>query len=89
MQEVFAVQTRAMNGSVEGFLEQMNKAVSRTGEDVNTQLTINDKAMQQELNRAIEDMGKALAQITGRFTSDYTELVKEMQTVVHLQGHAA
>jgi uncharacterized protein YukE len=82
LEEVFAAQTRAMDRAVEGLNEEMRRAVSSTGEGVNSQLEAIDQAMQVEIQRVMTEMGKALAQISGQFTQDYTKLVNAMQRVV-------
>jgi gas vesicle protein len=81
-QELFAAQTRAMNSAVEGILKEMGKAVSTTGEGVNKQLSAIDESMQKEINRVMNEMGGALAQIAGQFTKDYKNLVKAMADVI-------
>ena len=49
---------------------------------MNKQLTILDEALQQEINRVMTEMGRALTTVTGRFTEDYSKLVQAMQGVV-------
>ena len=38
--------------------------------------------MQQELNRVMSEMGKALGQISNQFVKDYSKLVNQMNSVV-------
>ena len=86
LDEVFRAQTREMDKFANGVEQAMQTAVERTGEGVNTQLEAIDKAMQQEVERVMTEMGKALAAITGQFTSDYQKLVSAMRGIVHPGG---
>lgn len=87
--EVFTAQTRAVDQAVNGLMKEMERVVSRTGDGVNTQLGHIDEAMQKELNRAMQEMGSALAQITGKFTTDYQRLTDAMAQVIRANGRAA
>ncbi|NJM12284.1 MAG: hypothetical protein HC889_10705 [Synechococcaceae cyanobacterium SM1_2_3] len=89
LEEVAAAQTRAVSRAVEGVLEEMRKAVSTTGEGVNNQLAAIDQAMQQEISRVMNEMGRALAQIAGQFTTDYQKLVQAMQQIVTESGRSS
>ena len=88
LKEALAAQNQATSQAVEGLLEQMRQSVSRTGEGVNAQLEAPDRAMQQELTRVMNEMGRALTMITGRFAEDYERLTKAMSGVVHRAGDA-
>ena len=86
LEEVSTAQTRAVSRAVEGVLEEMRKAVSTTGEGVNKQLAAIDQAMQQEISRVMNEMGRALAQIAGQFTTDYQKLVYAMRQIINESG---
>ena len=45
-----------------------------------------DEAMGKEIERVMEEMGRALASISGQFTKDYRVLVNEMNKVVQYDG---
>ena len=60
----------------------MKHAIAKTGDGVNAQLSAIDQAMQKEIERVMSEMGRALAQIAGKFTQDYTQLVGAMQVVI-------
>lgn len=66
--------------------KESENALNRTGESINNQIKALDSALEQELSRVIGDMGKALASISNRFTSDYAELTKSMQKIVEQYG---
>ncbi|MFD2111036.1 MotA/TolQ/ExbB proton channel family protein [Thiorhodococcus fuscus] len=85
LNEVFEVQARSMSRAAEGLEDHMKKAILKTGEGVNTQLSAIDQAMQKEIDRVMMEMGRALAQIAGQFTQDYMKLVSAMQQVVEAQ----
>nr|WP_174863111.1 hypothetical protein [Comamonas jiangduensis] len=51
--------------------KQIQEAVTRTGEAVNTQLRAVDSALEQQLNKALSDLGTALASIARRLVDIY------------------
>ena len=61
--------------------EESQNALKRTGESVNKQIQALDKALEEELQRVMTDMGRALVSISHQFTSDYTKLVEAMQRI--------
>lgn len=63
--------------------EQVKQQVGLTGEAVDSQLKLIDTAMQQEINRVMNEMGQALAQVSGKFVEDYVKLTKAMNEVVN------
>ncbi|PMR72080.1 apolipoprotein A1/A4/E domain-containing protein [Billgrantia endophytica] len=80
--EMTSMQTRQMNEAFQQMDGVMRQAAQRTGESVNSQLKAVDESMQQELERVMTEMGRALAQISGRFTHDYQKLTQQMQQIV-------
>ncbi|QFI54379.1 hypothetical protein [Aeromonas simiae] len=50
---------------------QVKQQVGFTAEAVDSQLKLIDSAMQQEINRVMNEMGQALAQVSGKFVEDY------------------
>ena len=66
--------------------EQVRQQVGMTGEAVDSQLRLIDQSMQQEINRVIQEMGRALAQVSGKFTDDYIKLTQAMDRVVRQQA---
>lgn len=63
--------------------EQVKQQVGLTGEAVDSQLKLIDTAMQQEINRVMNEMGQALAQVSGKFVDDYIKLTQAMNEVVN------
>jgi hypothetical protein len=59
----------------------IQNALSSTGESVEKQMTMIDKALGEELEKVMNSMGSALTSITGGFTSDYRKLVDEMKKI--------
>jgi len=82
LEEVFNTQSQALARAVEGINSEIERVVGSTGEAVNEQLRLIDQAMSQEVQRVMEEMGRALAAISGQFTSDYRSLVDRMNEVV-------
>lgn len=62
--------------------EQVKQQVGLTAEAVDSQLKLIDSAMQQEINRVMNEMGQALAQVSGKFVEDYIKLTQAMNEVV-------
>ncbi len=60
----------------------ITEAASRTGESINVQLEGSIRAIEQEIETAMNSMGGSLTQVTGRFTQDYQGLVSQMSKVV-------
>lgn len=62
--------------------EQIRQQVGLTSDAVESQLQLIDKSMQNEIERVIQQMGEALAQVSGHFVNDYTRLTQAMQDIV-------
>ena len=62
--------------------EQVKQQVGFTADAVDSQLQLIDKAMQQEINRVMNEMGQALAKVSGKFVKDYTKLTQAMNEIV-------
>jgi chromosome segregation ATPase len=60
-----------------GVEQQIEKALNHTGEGVNRQLAALDEALQQELNRAMSELGSALATIASHIVDKYQEHVTD------------
>jgi len=88
LEAALAAQTRAMDRMAQALEGHLREVVAKTGDGVNAQLSAIDQAMQQEIQRVMSEMGRALAQISRRFTDDYSNLVNAMQQVV-VQGTQA
>ena len=63
--------------------EQVKQQLGLTGEAVDSQLKLIDTAMQQEINRVMNEMGQALAQVSGKFVEDYVRLINAMNEIVN------
>ncbi|MEL4394697.1 hypothetical protein [Shewanella algae] len=62
--------------------EQVKQQVGFTAEAVDSQLKLIDSSMQQEINRVMNEMGQALAQVSGKFVEDYTRLTQAMNEII-------
>ena len=67
------------------FREQLRQALQQTNEGINGHFDVLDRAMGDELTRVMNEMGRALGQISGKFTQDYQRLVAEMDRIVSSQ----
>lgn len=61
---------------------QVKQQVGLTAEAVDSQLKLIDSAMQQEINRVMNEMGQALAQVSGKFVEDYVKLTQAMNEII-------
>lgn len=66
--------------SLGGVEKQIQEAVSQTGEAVNTQLRAVDSALEQQLNKALSDLGTALASIARRLVDIYDTQASDSQS---------
>lgn len=62
--------------------EQVKQQVGFTAEAVDSQLKLIDSSMQQEINRVMNEMGQALAQVSGKFVDDYIRLTQAMNEII-------
>ncbi len=63
--------------------EQVKQQVGLTAEAVDAQLKLIDSAMQLEINRVMNEMGQALAQVSGKFVEDYVILTSAMNDIIN------
>lgn len=63
--------------------DQIKQQVGLTAEAVNSQIQLIDSSMQQEVNRVMNEMGRALATISTKFVDDYVKLTKAMNDIVN------
>lgn len=75
-------QAAQVQGLVAGLKKSMEEAMRKSAESVEGSVDILDQALQTEINRSMEQMGKALVSITGKFTEDYQQLVSQMDQVL-------
>lgn len=60
----------------------IQEAWKETTQKISSQFENFDKEMQQELSRAMEQLGKSLASISEKFVNDYTPLTQKLQQLV-------
>lgn len=76
-------QNRLSDVTFKSLEKQVVNQVAKTGEMVEKQVAVIDKALQEEINNAFGDMGTQLTKLTGKFTEDYCKLTEQMQRVVN------
>lgn len=89
LEEVFRAQNDQMTKILENAAGTMRTAVDATSRRVTEQIGLLDNAMQEELNRTMNELGRNLAHITGRFADDYKGLVARMDEVIRTQSRVA
>lgn len=70
-----------------GLEKSIENALSNTGESVQKQVEMIDKVLGEEVEKVLTSMGSALATISGKFTEDYSKLVRQMNEVVNTKPH--
>ena len=82
---ILSQQQKESERIMKGVSDYASQALNDTGESVEKQIKALDLALERELNSVMTQFGKALTTITGKFTTDYQQLVSEMQKIT--QGH--
>ena len=85
IKQVAEQQGQDMRALTIGIRETMENEIRNTQEAVKQQVKALDSAIEHELNESMQQMGNALASITGQFTQDYQKLVTEMNRVINTQ----
>lgn len=75
-------QSDEANKIFNGLTTQIENSLSSTGDAVDKQVGMIDKALEHEIEKVMTEMGSALASISRQFTNDYTQLVNAMQNIV-------
>lgn len=69
-----------------GLEKSIENSLKQTGESLQKQVSMMDKTMGEEIEKVLQSMGSALASISGQFTRDYSQLVKQMSDIVVKKG---
>ena len=65
------------------FEAYMKETTQKTGDTLNTQLELLEKATAREIEKAMTTMGSSLVTITSRFVEDYKNMVEAMDQVIN------
>ncbi|WP_432472084.1 hypothetical protein [Amphritea sp. HPY] len=68
-----------------GLSHHADEALKDTGESVKKQIRMLEEATQHQMNEVMNEFGRALTTISGKFTSDYQQLVNEMHRVTRMR----
>jgi ABC-type transporter Mla subunit MlaD len=79
-------QSDEANKIFNGLTTQIENSLSSTGDAVDKQVEMIDKALEHEIEKVMTEMGSALASISRQFTNDYTQLVNAMQNIVETKN---
>jgi ABC-type transporter Mla subunit MlaD len=82
LESMVSRQSDEVNKIFNGLTTQIENALSSTGDAVDKQVGMIDKALEHEIEKVMTEMGSALASISRQFTNDYTQLVNAMQNIV-------
>jgi len=61
----------------------LNAHLRQATEDSKSHIAVLDKALEEELRRAIESLGRQLTALSQKFVQDYTPLTAQLQRVLH------
>ena len=61
---------------------QLNAHLRQATDDSKQHIAILDKALEEELRRAIESLGRQLTALSQKFVQDYTPLTTQLQRVL-------
>jgi len=75
LSSIYQAQTKEIEHTFRALEEEIKKRVSLSAETVNETLKVIDKSMQQEIQRVMSEMGRALTAISGKFADDYTRML--------------
>jgi uncharacterized membrane protein YccC len=62
---------------------QLNAHIRQATDESKQHIAILDKALEEELRRAIESLGRQLTALSQKFVQDYTPLTAQLQRVLH------
>ncbi|QNK31982.1 MotA/TolQ/ExbB proton channel family protein [Serratia sp. JUb9] len=65
-----------------GLTSQVKESIEKFGSAINEQLHAFEQATEREMNREMQELGKALLAISKGFVGNYERLIKEYQTVM-------
>ncbi len=86
LEEIFQAQTREVKRTFDALETEMKNAVGNTGNAVDEQIKNIEDATAQQITLVMNEMGRALLSISGKFTKDYGRLVNEMSAIVDNKG---
>ena len=86
LKELAELQSQESQRVLNGVSQHADQALRDTAEAVQKQVKALDDALAHELSVVMSEMGRALATITGKFTSDYQQLVEEMHKITQMRG---
>lgn len=87
MQRLTEQQAQENQRVLTGMSRSADTALKDTAESVEKQVKALDDALAHEMSRVMSEMGRALATISGKFTSDYESLVNGMSKIVQMQAN--
>ena len=68
--------------SLETANKDLNSHLRQASEDAKKQIVLLDKALEEELTKSIETLGRQLAALSQKFVQDYTPLTDRLQQLV-------
>ena len=79
-------QVKQLNKVFDSVEHTINQSLQKTGESIQTQVTLMDEIAGKEIENVMNAMGTSLTTITHTFTNDYQKLVQEMKKIVESRG---
>lgn len=77
---------KLLNDQLESAHKEINTQVKQLAEDTKKHVLLLDKALEEELTKSIEGLGKQLTALSQKFVQDYTPLTDQLRRVVSELG---
>ncbi|WP_349616550.1 MotA/TolQ/ExbB proton channel family protein [Azotobacter salinestris] len=83
-EQMLAATRQQVEQGVAGMEKGVKAAIDESGKVVNKELELLEMATAREIEKAMNEMGAALVQITNRFVKDYEQMVRRMDDVIRM-----
>lgn len=83
-EQMLAATRQQVEQGVAGMEKGVKAAIDESGKVVNKELERLEMATAREIEKAMNEMGAALVQITNRFVKDYEQMVRRMDDVIRI-----
>ena len=82
MSEAVKVSAHILTSSLKSASDHLNDHVRQATEDSRKHIVLLDKALEEELRRSIESLGRQLTALSQKFVQDYTPLTAQLQRML-------
>lgn len=82
MSEAVKTSSHLLTGTLQSAGDHLNEHVRNVTEETRKHVILLDKALEEELRRSIESLGRQLTALSQKFVQDYTPLTAQLQRVL-------